>query len=343
MNNETILNYINSKDIRNHLRLVGYQFTSLETAWLIFQCESLTLSEKHEAWNDLISTMPDMSIDLGAFKHHKENSLYDFLKRYMDVDNRWIQNFKAPGNYIYQFSATTVLYNGRICFVDNDCVFSSFENCLNAAKKEMSDCDEIIKDCFKVKITKREIDNAERQENVMELCLNHKFHILYVEHYGNAPSRKDFETHIGFEEMCFSFPAPFKRGDIIYDITGLSDDFCSGPMVMNKIAPDIFAGRGRLGHDVSDMVVVGYFQNPDTGNIYEEDSYNYMNYEYYPMEKLKGKRRILLAISNLLKGKIDIGLCLKAYHKIMLEEFAISLKPNEYTKETLGFAGLTKE
>ena len=143
--------------------------------------------------------------------------------------------------------------------------------------------------------------------------------------------------------MCFSFPAPFKKGDIIYNITHLPDGFCSGPMVMNKIAPDIFAERGRLGHDVSDMVVVGYFQHSDTGSIYEEDSYNYMNYEYFPVEKLQGKRRVLLSISNLLKGKIDIGLCLKAYHQIMLEESAISLMPKEYTEESLRFVGLAKK
>ena len=104
MDNETILNYINSTDIRNHLRIIGYQFTSLEAAWLIYQCESLTLAQKHGAWNNLLSTMPDMSIDLEAFKYREKRSLHDFLKDYIDIDSRWIKVFKQADNSVYRFS-----------------------------------------------------------------------------------------------------------------------------------------------------------------------------------------------------------------------------------------------
>lgn len=33
-----ILRFVNSKDIRKHLETIGYEFNSLETAWLIYQC-----------------------------------------------------------------------------------------------------------------------------------------------------------------------------------------------------------------------------------------------------------------------------------------------------------------
>lgn len=70
---------------------------------------------------------------------------------------------------------------------------------------------------------------------------------------------------------------------------------------------------------------------------------DYMDYEYYPTEKLTGNRRILLALSNFMKGKIDISLFVKAYHQIMLEESAIKQMPGEFSKEGLILAGLIKK
>ena len=47
---------------------------------------------------------------------------------------------------------------------------------------------------------------------------------------------------------------------------------------------------------------------------------NYMDFEYLPPESLTGKQIILVALSNYLKGRIDISLMLNAYHLILLEE-----------------------
>ena len=49
-----ILRFINSKDIRKHLKDTGYEFNSLEAAWLIYQCRNATIREKHKAWNELM-------------------------------------------------------------------------------------------------------------------------------------------------------------------------------------------------------------------------------------------------------------------------------------------------
>ena len=57
-----ILRFINSKDIREHLRNIGYEFNSPEASWLICQCRDSTVDEKHKAWNELIETMADRPI-----------------------------------------------------------------------------------------------------------------------------------------------------------------------------------------------------------------------------------------------------------------------------------------
>ena len=60
--NVDVCRFINSKDIRDYLRSINYQFTPIEAAWLIYYCRELTLQEKHAAWQELIDTMPDCPI-----------------------------------------------------------------------------------------------------------------------------------------------------------------------------------------------------------------------------------------------------------------------------------------
>lgn len=340
MNNETILNYINSKDIRNHLKTIGYQFTSLEAAWLIYQCQNINLTQKHEAWKEIITTMPDMPIESRAWKC-PEKSLHDFLIRYMEIENRWIEDFNKTENVIYRYA---VRYTDGKCFQydDSNCVFSSFAVCQAAAKDCISEYNDEEIQYGWVKITRKEINDADEMSNYMEVKLNAKMEMISIEDYRNCSPDADGDTHIMFEEMWFSFPAPFKKGDIIYNITAPLDSFCCGPMVMDNIAPAFYSEKGRKGCDTSDMSVWGYFQNGDTGSIYGECSYNYMDYEYYPPEKLTGKRRIFLALSNFMKGKIDISLFVKAYHQIMLEESAIEQMPEEFTQDGLILAGIAK-
>ena len=49
-----ILRFINSKDIRNHLKGINYQFNTLEAAWLIYQSTNYTLYEKLDAFEELM-------------------------------------------------------------------------------------------------------------------------------------------------------------------------------------------------------------------------------------------------------------------------------------------------
>ena len=58
-----ITGFINSKDIREHHRAIGYEYNALEAAWLVSQCQHATLEEKHEAWRWIIVNMPDCEIE----------------------------------------------------------------------------------------------------------------------------------------------------------------------------------------------------------------------------------------------------------------------------------------
>ena len=58
---------------------------------------------------------------------------------------------------------------------------------------------------------------------------------------------------------------------------------------------------------------------------------------------LSGKKRILKALSNYIKGEIDVGLFANAYHKILCEEYAKSQNPWNITSEGLAAAGIGSE
>ena len=63
MNNQEICRFVNSKDIRKYLADINYSFTTAEAAWLVYQCRNATLAEKYAAWEKIIATMPDQSVD----------------------------------------------------------------------------------------------------------------------------------------------------------------------------------------------------------------------------------------------------------------------------------------
>ena len=66
-----------------------------------------------------------------------------------------------------------------------------------------------------------------------------------------------------------------------------------------------------------------------------------MDYEYFPPEKLTGKKRILKALSNYIKGEISEELLLRAYQIILLEETRNDLMPRAwFTDEGLKLAGI---
>ena len=58
-----IYNFINSKDVRKYLQDIDYQFTTPEAAFVVYWCKHATLDKKIEAWQEIIETMPDCSME----------------------------------------------------------------------------------------------------------------------------------------------------------------------------------------------------------------------------------------------------------------------------------------
>ena len=94
-----IFRFINSEDIRKHLINLNYDFTPVEAAWLVWKCETITLKERHKAWQEIIDTMPDCSVN----EEQGIESLHMFLKDYMENENQLLEVFfKNESNAEYQ-------------------------------------------------------------------------------------------------------------------------------------------------------------------------------------------------------------------------------------------------
>ena len=329
MNNSDIYKYVNSKDIRQHLVNINYQFSALEAAWLVHQCASISLEERIAAWEGILTSYPDQSVESFHFDKPIE-SLHQVLSQYISFQKKLIKNLtKNESNSFYQYC---IVEDGFPYNYDCSPSFSSYIKCFEKLSEELQNCN-----CLYACIRKITIDDVNGN-------IEAKYSPIGILS-GIKPPDSDTSTEWVIKEffdlIWLCFPAPFEEGDILYDPYHPNHGEMGGPVVMTGITPIYYAKDGMKHCDTSDMIVAGFFQNKSSGTIYHEVTWNYMDYEYYPQDKLIGKQRILKALSNLQKNKINIELFIKAYHLIILEEVRNDLMPNGwFTEEGLELAGL---
>lgn len=95
---------INSQDVREYHRKIDYKYNSMEAAWLVYMCDSITLSERHNAWKWIINNMPDETVFLGADNDYTQSvSLHGFLVDCIKMDQEYVETFidDIEGGYFY--------------------------------------------------------------------------------------------------------------------------------------------------------------------------------------------------------------------------------------------------
>ncbi len=328
-----LLRFVNSKDIREHLRKTGYQFSALEAAWLIEQCRDSTLAERHQAWEELIAEYPDCPIP-ERMNTVPQDSLHQFLRDYMDMENRFLKQFRNPEGAVYQliyhFYSSEPVYENR--------AFSRFDPEKMIFLLDEDENYQFVQ-CVRLPVDDPAADPAGQRFSV---DLNADGGILRIN-----PVLPVSEHDTGllldvFQGLWFDFPTPFRKGDILWD-PRKPDGFCGGPFVNQAVNLQGIADEKRIeclrkDGDSSDMTVHGLFVDAQ-GGIYGEVMHCYMNCEYYPKE-LTGILRTLIPFSAYEKGDIDAELLAHAYHQIMLEVEKENNEPYCYTEGTRKIAGL---
>ena len=100
-----IYSFIPSKDIEEYCRKINHQFTSLETAVIVYWSDA-PIDDRHQAWKWIIDTQEDTSLeslherlskkklyDFLKQQHVSLNSLHSFLEQYISFEKKYIDLF----------------------------------------------------------------------------------------------------------------------------------------------------------------------------------------------------------------------------------------------------------
>lgn len=296
-----IIKFLNSRDIAEHLRKINYEFSPLEAMTVIYMARNVPLKEKHEAYAELIKTYPDYFVETGS-NNLKSQPLSSFLGNLIDMENKLIEEcMREEDSAIYY---ATRFYKESNSWGTPDFpysrIFSTYNECFSKNNNE-------VEDFSKFSITKKYIASYKH----IELTLLRDGTVLNV--YADNDEYKKF-----FSLVDIKIPTPFTRGDILIDTQEWASDNCvKRAFVLDGLYSDKLYGYDEDGK-ISRMWYTGYFQS-DYDLLFFEDDWNYLNLEFYRGE-LTGKKGILKAMSNYLKGNINGELFMKAYHVLALRD-----------------------
>ena len=324
--------FINSKDIREYLKKVNYEFSSIETAWLIFQCQHITLQEKFQCWERLTEEMPDCEIPKRPNCIYRE-SLHEFLKKYISILKQQYERFcQSEDNAVYQYE---FYCKGDAGWCEEfDSIYRSEQECWKAIEEEMD------LEIERILIRKRYFGTEPRYVIVE---YNKKHEVMDIQSYILSDEESAY-IYDSFDGMWFDFSVPFEKGDIVIEKTlpypkERIPEKCA--FVLTGVTPwnyDDVKRYVKKNGDNSDMNAWGYFQDED-GRIYNEVMHNYMNLEKYE-GPITGKTRLLKALSEYVKGNIELTLLLSTYRKIIIEEFLYDpMIEGWFTEEQLELLG----
>ena len=336
-----IYNFIESKDIREHLQSLNYQFTAAEAAFLVYQSENRSLPEKFAAWEEIIETMPDCSLP-GSGDRMDIPSVHGFLREYVALQRRILNEFYRDGdNAIYTRGSS------------------------DAFKNSASALNDTREDSFRY-LTKVWFDSKGKYLQV-HVNFDQQDNPLYMSHEGVSDGEREESIDDAFRHMCFLFPTPFKRGDIVGNPEdfedGLYDDLVvldylnswgRDEMMENGFAADdprVLEADSRVekmkacGASVDvdlygyTVRVMGWAAEP---RVCYDNFRDYLHYERVNTP-LTGFDRVLQPISSHLKGELAPDLLINAVQLIVEETKLERLKKecmNIYTEENLRRAGL---
>ena len=327
-----ILQFINSKDIRKHLKKINYQFNTLEVAWLIYHSYNHSVYEKFNAYEQLMKEYPDCRVKK-RLHTPAQDSLFEYLKNYI----------KVYRNAIYEFEAPDAVYSIKVKYFEGtfECeatynIMTMFTN-LDAVKQQCKiEMDDETKEIKSFVISKHIPKNKENIRWVYPRKMVLKGDDLKL-------ISVDFNTGFGFDllkGLWFDFPTPFKSGDIVWD-----KYYCAlEPKVILDIRNNNLSKNLEYLKNYADDTDMSYecYCMFDSNSIFSDIDYNYMDLEYYPYE-LTDKDRALLPISRFLKGDIDIGLCCNAFHNLSLADYMEKSMPRGYTDEIMKELGIKNE
>lgn len=316
-----ILQFINSKDVRNYLKKINYNFTAPEAAWLIYRSKNHTVYEKLGAYEQFMKEYQDCKVEVANIP--TLDSLFEYLKEYIENCKKAIDEFSQPGG----------IYSIKVCFRDRDTnyevkyLFDNFTAVKEQCKSEMQW--NYIEDAVSFVISKHFPKN--------KAVKNIKYPVQIVLR-ANDLEIIDIDILNMFDifrELAFDFPVPFKAGDIVFNKYSYQE-----PVVFCSVGHFPQSKSSRINGNVLDMTYNCIAVIDDS--LQKDFDFNYMDLEYYT-EDLADEYKLLLPVSLFIKDEIDIALCCDAFHSLALKDYIEKSMPRGYTNEIMKELGMKNE
>lgn len=298
MNNSKVYKYINSKDIQKYLEDINYQFSVPEYAYLIRQCQIITLKEKHMAFHTLMETTESCTIQ--GYADEENWDLHTTIKSMTDLETQFIEILMSQEDNCFY---TCACQEDRKWFNDEG-NFISFDKAYKYALESAKD--EYITSFM---VTKQYIDNDAPYSSMINAYYNCEGELLSLDiHFNEASNNRALYEQYEicderFFNMYFEIPIPFEKGDIVCDcITKIPFVILSTTPWFRKENPPKKKSTKYLCS--MDMLTCGYSADSDSLNVnYDWMVYPYLNLEYCT-KKLTGFEQILNAYSLFIKEEI---------------------------------------
>lgn len=326
---------INSVAIADHCREIKHRFNTEELAVLVYRNKKMSINEKIEKYKNLIENYPDMEVIERINCEH-----YDSVKVMIQNEINRLEKLKEK---LYK-EETDVIYTYSELNKSTrkwDSWYKGIENITKTYTQIEKDIEEYIEeynDTIAYDIIKKYLNE--------EKTITAKYQVINKEKilYNIYESGEEF---LDIDNIFINIPTPFKKGDILvtWSETPARDEI---PVNKNNIfvldylctwKDDLKELLEKGNYDSSDMIGYGYYITEDESGFILDHKWDYDSFEYYEGE-FKGIHRTLKAISNCMKGKINLELLMHAY-----EEFKHESKPtvmNYYNEEGLKLAGCSE-
>lgn len=135
-----------------------------------------------------------------------------------------------------------------------------------------------------------------QKPSVWWLKYNEHGAIVDITDYGKTTAHEWNLIHNVFDGMWFSFPSPFRKGDIVVDCGKYGEVF-----VLDDLLADHEKNRLERFGDAADMTAYGYFVDRERSKVFYECIHDYTRLEYC-REELTGNESVLYDISTSLRG-----------------------------------------
>src|SRR5699024_2148630 len=136
--------FVNSNAVRNHLQQIRYQPTALEAAWLVWQCETISLEEKYTAWQEIIDPLPDCPTGSRTawLKTSYKDSTHAFLQAYIAQQKELTAAFYQADEPAVYHAEYQILPKGKLFWREHRSIeegFPTLESTLQAIPKNDGD------------------------------------------------------------------------------------------------------------------------------------------------------------------------------------------------------------